>query len=192
MSRATWFRKGKRGLGNHRRGRRRSAIAERPSTRCVCPRCQTMPGMGVIEKPCACQKVIAPVLASCTISSTASTPSLASAASTRALPTPRLRCAGATKRCESRSTPPQGGVDKARTAGAQGLEPEWGCPFAACVCACQGRQCGFSEDDLGGPGHRSGAWAALARAGSGIAKLSKGPPQSASARVRLLRWGFVR
>ena len=117
---------------------------------CVCPRCQTMPGMGVIEKPCACQKVIAPVLASCAISSTASTPSLASAASTRALPTPRLRCAGATKRCESRSTPPQGGVDKARTAGAQGLEPNWGCPFAACVCACQGRRLSARTTLVGG------------------------------------------
>src|SRR4029077_12724836 len=36
------------------------------------------------EKPCASQKVIAPVLASCAISSPASTPSLASATSTRA------------------------------------------------------------------------------------------------------------
>ena len=65
-----------------------------------------------------------------------------------------------------------------------GLEPG----AAAYVCACQGRWCGLG-DDLGG--HRSDAWAALARAGSGIAKLLKGPPQSASARVRLLRWGFV-
>ena len=37
----------------------------------------------------------------------------------------------------------------------RGLSPTWGCPFAACACACQSRQCGFSEDDLGGvPGHR--------------------------------------
>ena len=42
------------------------------------------------------------------------------------------------------------------------------------------------------PAIGSDAWAALARAGSGIAKLSKGPPRSASARRRLLRWGFVR
>ena len=48
--------------------------------------------------------------------------------------------------------------------------------YGAC-CACQGRRRGFSEDDLvGGPGRRSGAWAALARAGSGIAKLLKGAP----------------
>jgi hypothetical protein len=39
-------------------------------------------------------------------------------------------------------------------------------------------RCGFSKDGLG-PGDRSGAWAALAEAGSGIAKLLKGPPQSA-------------
>jgi hypothetical protein len=32
---------------------------------------------------------------------------------------------------------------------------------------------------MGGPVIGSGAWAALASAGSGIAKLSKGPPQSA-------------
>ena len=107
-------------------------------------------GHGRNRETLRCQKVIAPVLASCAISSTASTPSLASAASTRALPTPRLRCAGATKRWKSRSTPPQGGVDKARTAGAQGLEPNWGCPFAACVCACQGRRLSARTTLVGG------------------------------------------
>ena len=64
-------------------------------------------------------------------------------------------------------------------------------PVSGAYCACQGRRCGFSEDDWGSPVIGSGEWAALARTGSGIAKLLKGPPQAASARVRLLRWGFV-
>jgi hypothetical protein len=55
------------------------------------------------------------------------------------------------------------------------IEPE----APACVCACQGRRCGLGDDDLvGGAGDRSDAWPTLARAGSGIARLLKGTPQS--------------
>jgi hypothetical protein len=83
------------------------------------------------------------------------------------------------------ATGPRNGLNDRSTAGAQGRVSLYG----ACL-RLPRPPVRFQRG--GGPVIGSGAWAALARAGSGIAKLSKGPPQSASARRRLLRWGSVR
>ena len=52
-------------------------------------------------------------------------------------------------------------VEQSSTAGAQGLEPEWGCPFAALCLRLPRPPVRFQRGrPWGGPGHRCGAWAA--------------------------------